>query len=527
MPNVAIQGVGVVQFPDNMAPEAIQHAIETDILPKATPEVAPKPSPSANLLPGEGALRQFAHGASFGFDDELAGAVSALTGGDYQSAKDAYARERDAYKVENPKTSFALNLAGGAAMGGGLAAGAAKTALGARAAQAAATLSKPAQLAAVGGATGAAQGALQGAGDAEEGHRLEGALKGGAIGAAAGAVLSPIALAGAKLARTLTGAAEQNAAPTAAALKSAASDAYDAAHGLGLQLAPQSLQGAASSIRKTLESAGYRDYLAPKVYRALGELDAAGGNQSATLADLEGVRRLLGKAGGDLAEKDAARQAIQGLDEFAHTLTPADVVAGDAAQANALLGEARGNYAAAMRLGRVSTAVEKADRQAAAAGSGANIDNATRQQFKAILNSPKLSRGFSPEELGQMEQIVRGTFVGNAGRLLGKLAPTGIVSGALSSGAGLAAGGVPGAVGLPLIGYLGKFVGDASTRAQVGKLASLVASRSPVGEAQAAARGPLANLLPASEATLAALLGREGGEAGASLASPRSQSIGR
>ena len=81
----------------------------------------PVASPSANLLPGEGALRQFAHGASFGFDAKLAGLVSAATGGDYKSARDAYEREAEAYRVENPKTSFALNLAGGVASGTGIA----------------------------------------------------------------------------------------------------------------------------------------------------------------------------------------------------------------------------------------------------------------------------------------------------------------------------------------------------------------------------------------------------------------------
>jgi len=214
MPNVAIQGVGVVQFPDNMAPDAIQHAIETDILPKASAEAAPKPSPSANLLPGEGALRQFAHGASFGFDAKLAGLVSAATGGDYQSARDAYEREADAYRVENPKTSFALNLAGGVATGTGLAGTVGKLAAAGRAATAAGGVAAPAeqaamnvaqtfsegpkwwQLAKIGGAAGAAQGV----GEAQDtlGSYVGGAAKGAALGAATGVILPTVVGAGAK-----------------------------------------------------------------------------------------------------------------------------------------------------------------------------------------------------------------------------------------------------------------------------------------------------------------------------------------
>ena len=188
----------------------------------------PVQSPTANLLPGEGALRQFAHGASFGFDDELAGAASALGGGDYQSARDAYARERDAYRVENPKSSFAANLAGGLATsipaGAGAASALGRTAAGAKAIETLATLSRPAQAAIVGGAAGGAQGAIQGAGDAEGGFldRLKGAGQGAAIGAAAGAVLGPAASVGGGLVRRLSGAADDAAAPSADALKDAA-----------------------------------------------------------------------------------------------------------------------------------------------------------------------------------------------------------------------------------------------------------------------------------------------------------------
>lgn len=483
----------------------------------------PVQSPSANLAEGEGLLRQFAHGASFGWDDELAGAASALTGGDYQSAKDAYARERDAYRAENPKSSFAANMAGGVMMAGGVggkAAGALKGApIAGKAAQALATMSKPAQAATIGGAAGAAQGLAQGAGDAESGHRLEGAAKGAAIGAAAGAVLSPLVLAGGRLIGSMASGGAKSTAPSAAALKAAASGKYDEARALGLQITPDAVQSASARMRQALDDAGYRDYLAPKVYRAIGELDQAGEGQAATLADLEGVRRLLGKAGGDIAERDAARQAIQGLDDFAHGLTPAYVLAGDATQAGALLNEARGNYAAAMRLGRVAGATEKAERQAASAGSGGNIDNATRQQFKAILNNPKAARGFSPDELAQMEAIVRGTPAGNVARLFGKLAPTGVVSGALSSGAGLAAGGPVGAVVAPAVGIAAKKMGDASTRRQVAKLAEMVANRSPLAEASAPSANLRANLLSPTEAAIAAITAQQGGSRLAPLAS--------
>lgn len=59
MPQVNIQGVGKVNFPEGMTPEQIQHAIETDILPKASAQpakddIAPEKPPLAARI-GRGA----------------------------------------------------------------------------------------------------------------------------------------------------------------------------------------------------------------------------------------------------------------------------------------------------------------------------------------------------------------------------------------------------------------------------------------------------------------------------------------
>src|SRR6185437_7641069 len=91
------------------------------------------------------------------------------------------------------------------------------------------------------------------------------------------------------------------------------------------------------------------------------------------------------------------------------------------AKVSSIWSDARGNYAAALRSERLSTAVEKAELQAGGANSGQNIDNATRQQIKSILNSPKSRRGYSGEELRQMQRIVQGTFAGDAARYIGNL----------------------------------------------------------------------------------------------------------
>lgn len=172
-------------------------------------EKAPKwaSAPAAKAPPlalgdGQGLLRQFAQGASFGFDDELAGAVSAATGGDYASARDAYRRERDQYADANPGKSFVANMAGGLAtgIGGGGVLAATRPGQAAISAYRAAT---PAARFAANVGTGAIGGAVAGLGNADEGSRLAGLGTGAVVGGATGALVQPVAAVSKKIVDTL------------------------------------------------------------------------------------------------------------------------------------------------------------------------------------------------------------------------------------------------------------------------------------------------------------------------------------
>lgn len=159
--------------------------------------------PKSTLGNGQGLLRQFAHGASFGFDDELAGAVSALTGGDYKSARDAYRKESEGYAAANPKKALAANLVGGVMMGAGAGGALGKTAQGAKALTALKTLPKWGQLSTIGGATGA----VAGAGEAPEISDIPASMASGAVtGALTGAVLPPLVSGAVKLGNSVIGA---------------------------------------------------------------------------------------------------------------------------------------------------------------------------------------------------------------------------------------------------------------------------------------------------------------------------------
>jgi len=145
-------------------------------------------------------------------------------------------------------------------------------------------------------------------------------------------------------------------------------------------------------------------------------------------------------------------------------------------------GEARGNWSAKKRAETIQDALEKAERQAGSAHSGANTDNAIRQQIKSIRNNPKKSRGYTEEELAKMDEIIHGSTGGNVLRTGGNLlGGGGGLGAALTAGGGALAAGPLGAAA-PLVGYGLKQAGAASTRRQVDELLEMIRRRSPVAE---------------------------------------------
>ena len=69
--------------------------------------------------------------------------------------------------------------------------------------------------------------------------------------------------------------------------------------------------------------------------------------------------------------------------------------------------------------------MDKAQRGAAATGSGGNVVNKYRQAVASILNSTRNKAKFDAEEIKLMEDFVQGTMSENTMRLIGKLSPTG------------------------------------------------------------------------------------------------------
>jgi hypothetical protein len=234
-----------------------------------------------------------------------------------------------------------------------------------------------------------------------------------------------------------------------------------------------------------------------------------------TPKDLETIRKNLVTAKMDIdgGTRAAAKQATDSFMSKYSNMGQADLLNGTNPFAE--LKNAVGNHAAGKRSNTVMGKAALGDLNAATAGSGANEDNALRQAIKQLVRPvnndivPKAARmGFNAEEIAGLNQAARGTAGGNAARYIGKLAPTGSVSGVLSGGAGFAAAGPVGAIALPAVGYVAKKIGDLSTKKAVAAVDSLVRSRSPLA-AQVAAQLPpqiVQQLPPKTQALLTALI---------------------
>lgn len=435
-----------------------------------------------------GATDAAINGATLGLADEISAATRApidmaLRGEGYNEAYQhnlAAERDRlDQYKKANPKTALAAEIAGGFAapipnMG------AIKTG------------------ATVGGIVGAAnsEGDLsQRAGDA-------------GIGAAGGAVLGSALAGGVKL----FGGKAPAKAPSIDELKAAASKGYNSSEVTGLEVRAESLGNLATGTKGRLNEAGFDENLAPKTFAILNNAEKVPEGVIVTGRNLETLRKTLGKAAGsaDPTERAAASKALDELNAYHENIPAADVLRGDAQAASRTIKEANANYSAAKHAETIDNKTIQAELRAAAANSGQNVANTVRQRMADILIKPKEQRGFTTEELGMMEQIVRGTRGQNALRVGGNVLGGGGGLGAAIVGGGGALAAGPVGIALPAVGFAMKALGNKITLSQAEKLSEAIRMRAPLAssaskfEEKAAAFTEARNAKTASSAALAA-----------------------
>lgn len=311
--------------------------------------------------------------------------------------------------------------------------------------------------------------------------------------------------------------------PTTQELKAAASQGYDDAAKLGVDYSSKAVKQWADDLVQSLDADGRIAELNPELFALIKKVQFPPKDSVARLESLNALRRRLGDIAGspDSSKSAAATIAIKRLDGFLEGSDPARVVVrpapatgstapttaghsfeaadyassqGAASEAAKALKAARGNSAAAFRSDRITGLEDMAELRAAAANSGQNIGNTIRQRLASLLASPSKSRGFSPEEIAAIRQVVEGTASTNTLRYVGNLlGGGGGLAQALMSGmgavAGSAAGGGGAAVGamLPVaVGAAARAGANKLTKGQMAKVDAAIRSRSPLYQSRLA-----------------------------------------
>jgi hypothetical protein len=245
-------------------------------------------------------------------------------------------------------------------------------------------------------------------------------------------------------------------APTVQELKGQAGQQYKFAEDVGAVFKKNSYNQFANKLESTLAKEGLDKTLQPRVFAALERIkDTKGGNVS--LENMEILRRI-GQAAGssaDASERRLASIMVDNLDDFVETAQPGQLAKGSSEAVSALT-DARELWKRAKKTEILDDLVASAELRADANFSQSGMENALRRKLVTLADNPKKLRAFTKEEQSAIKVAAKGGPIQNALRLVGKLAPTGIVSGGGSVGLGYLAGGPIGAVGLPIVGGIAR-----------------------------------------------------------------------
>lgn len=213
-------------------------------------------------------------------------------------------------------------------------------------------------------------------------------------------------------------------------VRAAKDAAYKTVDDMGVTYTPQSMQDLRQGLSDSLTAAEIDSALNPRASRVAQLLDQRLSQGGRTLSQLDKDRQLIRNN-----VVDVPGQKIEGrfagimkdeIDDFINSATANQLATtGDPAAAAAAIANARKLNSKVGKYEDVSQALNVAEHKAAASGSGGNIDNASRQAIRAILDNPKQARKYSPIEQALMEKLVVGGKGQNLARQVGKLSPSG------------------------------------------------------------------------------------------------------
>jgi hypothetical protein len=277
--------------------------------------------------------------------------------------------------------------------------------------------------------------------------------------------------------------------PEIEALKESARAAYKVADDAGIVVSEKSFGPLVKDIASTVVKEGLDPTLHPGATAALKRLGEVQ-RQPVALSTIDTLRQVVKDAAASKTPGEArlASMMIDKIDDYVKGIGMKDVVAAaeNPAIATKALTDARGLWASARKSEAVENLVERATTRAGQF-SGSGFENALRTEFRQFVMNKKNLRGYSKEEVAALKKVAEGGTIDNLARYVGKLAPTGVVSGVLSGGAGAAIGGGIGAVALPVAGFAARQYATRRTQGNVEKVRELVrgVEREPSGRATA------------------------------------------
>ncbi len=320
-----------------------------------------------------------------------------------------------------------------------------------------------------GAKSGAGVGALFGAGEGEGlSQRATNAAVGAGLGGAIGGAVPAVA-------NRVLGARSGKApiVPTIDDLTSRSQSLYARSESAGVTFSPQGTSRLAASIDSAARKAQINKDLHPDATAALKVVQDMNG-KTPTLAQVDQLRQVIKDAAASpkAGDRRVAMAMSERLDDVIGTLGKGDVIGPDPKTAVADLVDARRLWSRKAKAEIIEEAVLKAERRAASTGSGGNVENATRQNIRAILDNPKKARLFTKEERAAMDKVVRGSKSQDLARLVGKLSPSGNgLMAALGIGATVAN---PVLAAAPVAGIVGKAVSEGMAARNVKMLEELV-----------------------------------------------------
>lgn len=355
--------------------------------------------------------------------------------------------------------------------------------------------------AASGGAIGGAHGFGIGEGSLED--RLMEAGKGAFVGTALGGAF-PVLAAG--LGRAW-GAFRNQAAPALKNLKTQSQRLYKKADKINLVINKDKVQDFVDNLPDVLREEGYHPRIHSKTAVALDELGVSAADDL-TLREAQNLRAIA-QAAQKSTEPEEQRMGgilVDMLDDFLESVSPDDVISGDPKLAANILSQAR-NLWGRYRKGETIEKLLQLAELNAPNFSGSGAENAIRTEFrnlaKQLVRDPRKAKLFTAAERKAIEKVAKGGPIANLLRMLGKFAPTGVVSSTLSGGAGYAVGGPAGAVALPTIGFAARAGATKATLGNARAASELVRRGAPAPGVAAAktladyAQGTMQGTVPA------------------------------